>query len=110
MKYGYLIVYMCSRGADLFNLFGGTNYSISNASLNCAKKVEEWVDKDFEDMKQQIADKLSHEIDGLDGKKIKVEYKPSDIVILNMIEKKVERKEGENNEKDGKDNSGNDNQ
>lgn len=92
MKYSYFITYVYSRESDLINLFGfgGGTPSLTNAIVNCAKKVKDWTAKDFDDVKEKIAEDLSREIDGLDGKKIKIEYKKENIVIINMMEKKYE--------------------
>ena len=110
MKYGYLVAYMYSRGSNIlnFDLFGGgMSYAIANASLNCAKKVEDWTDKDFKDFREKLAKSLSNEIEDYNGKKIEVKYKADDIVILNMIRKKMESEVENHDEKDGKDNGGN---
>ena len=112
MKYGYLVAYMYSRGSNVFNfdLFGGgMSYAIANASLNCAKKVEDWTNEDFKDFREKLAKSLSHEIEEYNGKKIEVQYKADDIVILNMIRKKMESEVENNNEKSGENNCGGNN-
>lgn len=99
MKYSYFITYVYTRENDLMGLFGfgGSGLSLSNAIINCSNKIENWTTQDFNDVKEKIAEDLSKEIDGLDGKKIKIEYKKENIILLNMMEKKYEeiRKETE---------------
>ena len=91
MKYGYLLVYSYSKGGGFFDLFGGANnnINISNAMLNSSKRVKDWTWQDFENVKKEIAESLTKSINYYD-KDIKLKYEPNDIVIINMIEKKVE--------------------
>ena len=97
--YGYYISFEYAREVFNFDFFG-TNASpiFGSANLNYNKPLEEFLMKDYEEIRKMIATSLNENL----NKKLKEEekrdkYTKDNIIIINIIPKKYEVLNGESN-------------
>ena len=95
--YGYYISFEYAREVFSFDFFG-TNASpiFGSANLNYNKPLEEFLMKDYEKIREMIANSLNENL----NKKLKEEdkrnkYTKDNIIIINIIPKKYEVLNGE---------------
>ena len=95
--YGYYISFEYAREVFNFDFFG-TNASpiFGSANLNYNKPLEEFLMKDYEEIRKMIATSLNENL----NKKLKEEekrdkYTKDNIIIINIIQKKYEELNGE---------------
>ena len=90
--YGYYISFEYAREVFNFDFFG-TNASpiFGSANLNYNKPLEEFLMKDYEEIRKMIADSLNKDLNkNLKEEDKKDRYTKEHIIIINIIFKKYE--------------------
>lgn len=94
-KYTYLVIYEFNRqdlGLNLFGFNSNTNVYFGNAYLKNVKKINNWTQKEFENFKTELADKMNEELNEISESKelinngIKEFIKKENIMFINFIE------------------------